>query len=265
MKLIQVLCVVLTELSIGTLLMACLLPPREIRASFFTFVSLLCALSAAIALVLSKWLLLSAWADVRLSGTHGYRRHGGVRCVPAGKARSGRLLLLVSGLLGFVLGLLPLGEHSLASHGIAYTTAPGFFDAGVISGTLLLGSVNVAMILGHWYLLMRRLSFEYLLRFAQIVLVAVGLRVAVVFGTLLLLGNFDADLARVFIPTLWSIHGNLFFFLMRVLWGLALPLVLGLLVLQCAQQKSNQSATGLLYLMEISVLFGELFAAYLLI
>jgi hypothetical protein len=36
-------------------------------------------------------------------------------------------------------------------------------------------------------------------------------------------------------------------------------------VLQCAQQKSNQSATGLLYLMEISVLFGELFAAYLLI
>ena len=52
---------------------------------------------------------------------------------------------------------------------------------------------------------------------------------------------------------------------MRILWGLALPTVLGLLVLRCAQQKSNQSATGLLYLMEISVLFGELFAAYLLI
>ena len=51
MKLIQVLCVVLTELSIGSLLMASLLPPREIRASFFTFISLLCALSAAIALI----------------------------------------------------------------------------------------------------------------------------------------------------------------------------------------------------------------------
>lgn len=64
---------------------------------------------------------------------------------------------------------------------------------------------------------------------------------------------------------MWSIHGNLFFFLMRILWGLGLPMVLGLLVLQCAQQQSNQSATSLLCLMEISVLFGELFAAHLLI
>jgi len=54
MKLIQVLCLVLTELSIGSLLMICLLPPREIRTSFFTFNSLLCALTAAIAVMLSK-------------------------------------------------------------------------------------------------------------------------------------------------------------------------------------------------------------------
>jgi hypothetical protein len=264
MKLIQVLCVVLTELSIGSLLMACLLPPREIRASFFTFISLLCALSATIALVLSKWLLLSAWTDVRYLALMVIGATAAFGAFRLDKPGLGRLLLLVSGLLAFLLGLMPAAEHSLSSRGIV-TTAPGFFNAGVISGTLLLGAVNVAMILGHWYLLMRRLSFEYLLRFAQIVLVAVGLRIAVVVGTLVLLGNFDADLAAVFIPSLWSIHENLFFFLMRILWGLALPMVLGLLVLQCARQKSNQSATGLLYLMEISVLFGELFAAYLLI
>jgi hypothetical protein len=264
MKLIQVLCVVLTELSIGSLLMACLLPPREIRASFFTFISLLCALSAAIALALSKWLLLSTWIEMRYLGLTVIGATAAFGAFRLEKPDLGRLLMLVSGLLGFLLGLLPLAEHSLTLRGID-TTAPGFFDAGVISGTLLLGSVNVAMILGHWYLLMRRLSFEYLLRFAQIVLIAVGLRSAVLLGTLVLLGDFDADLAGVFIPSLWSIHGNLFFFLMRILWGLALPLILGLLVLRCAQQKSNQSATGLLYLMEISVLFGELFAAYLLI
>jgi hypothetical protein len=265
MKLIQVLCVVLTELSIGSLLMTCLLPPREIRASLFTFVSLLCALSAAIALVLSKWLLLSAWADVRYLGLTVIGATAAFGAFRLEKPDLGRLLLLVSGLLGFLLGLMPLAEHSLALRGIVDTSAPGFFDAGVISGTLLLGAVNVAMILGHWYLLMRRLSFEYLLRFAQIVLVAVGLRIAVVVAMLVFLGDFDADLAGVFIPSLWSIHGDLFFFLMRILWGLALPSVLGLLVLQCAQQKSNQSATGLLYLMAVSVLFGELFAAYLLI
>ncbi len=264
MKLIQVLCVVLTELSIGSLLMTCLLPPREIRASFFTFISLLCALLAAIALVLSKWVLLSAWGDVRYLGLTVIGATAAFGAFRLEKPDLGRILLLISGVLGFLFGLLPLGEHSLALRGLD-TTAPGFFDAGIISGALLLGATNVAMILGHWYLLMRRLSFEYLLRFAQIVLGAVGLRIAVVLGTMLMLGDFDANFARAFIPTLWSIHANLFFFLMRILWGLAIPLVLGLLVLQCAQQKSNQSATGLLYLMEVSVLFGELFAAYLLI
>ena len=44
------------------------------------------------------------------------------------------------------------------------------------------------------------------------------------------------------------------------LWGLALPLVLGLMVLRCAMEKDSQPATGLLYVMEICVLFGELFS-----
>ena len=37
------------------------------------------------------------------------------------------------------------------------------------------------------------------------------------------------------------------------------------MVLRCVQEKANQAATGLLYVAEISVLFGELFAAVLLI
>ena len=264
MKLIQVLCIVLTELSVGSLLMTCLLPPREIRSSFFTFNSLLCALTAALAFMLSKWLLQSAWADVRFLGLTVIGATAAFGAFRLDKPDLGRLLLLVSGLLGFVLGLMPLAGHILAARGVE-TTAPGFFDAGVISGTLLLGATNVGMILGHWYLLMRRLSFEHLLRFAQLVLGAIGVRIAVVFGTMLFLGRFDAQLAGAFIPSLWSIHGNLFFFLMRILWGLALPLALGLMVLRCVQDKANQAATGMLYVMQISVLFGELFAAYLLI
>jgi len=264
MKLIYVLCVVLTELSVGSLLMGCLLPPREIRASLFTFLSLLCAVSAAIAFALSKWILLSAWMDVRYLGLTVIGATAAFGAFRLDKPDIGRLLLFLSGLFGFLLGLLPLADHNLTSRGII-TTAPGFFDAAVITGTLLLGATNVAMILGHWYLLMRHLSFVYLLRASQILLVALALRIAVVFGTLLMLDRFDPDLAATLIPSLWSIHGNLFFFLMQLLWGLALPAVLGVLVLQCAQQESNQSATGMLYLMQISVLFGELFAAYLLI
>jgi hypothetical protein len=264
MKLIQVLCMVLTELSVGSLLMVSLLPPREIRTSFFTFNSLVCALAAAIALMLSKGLLQSAWWDVRFLGFTVIGATAAYGAFRLEKPALGRLLLLISGLAGFALGLLPLAGQALAVHEME-TTAPLFFDAGVLSATLLLGATNVAMILGHWYLLMRRLSFEHLLLFAKIVLGAVGLRIAVVCVTISSLDKFDPNLANTFIPSLWSLHGNLFFFLMRLLWGLILPLVLGMMVLRCAQEKANQAATGMLYVMEVSVLFGELFAAYLLI
>jgi len=264
MKLIQVLCLVLTELSIGSLLMVCLLPSREIRTSFFTFNSLLCALTAAVAVMLSKAVLQSAWADIRFLGLTVIGATAAYGAFRLEKPHLGRLLLLVSGLAGFAFGLMPLMQHALAARGVE-TTAPWFFDAGVLSATLLLGATNVAMILGHWYLLMRRLSFEHLVRFAQIVLGAVALRAVVVIATISSLQRFDPNLASTFLPSLWSLHGNLFFFLMRLLWGLALPLVLAVLVLRCAQAKANQAATGMLYVMEVSVLFGELFAAYLLI
>jgi len=264
MKLIQVLCLVLTELSIGSLLMVCLLPSREIRTSFFTFNSLLCALTAAIAVMLSKAVLQSAWMDVRFLGLTVIGATAAYGAFRLEKPHLGRLLLLASGLTGFAFGLMPLMQHSLAARRVE-TTVPWFFDAGVLSATLLLGATNVAMILGHWYLLMRRLSFEHLVRFAQIVLGAVALRAVVVIATISSLERFDPNLASTFLPSLWSLHGNLFFFLMRLLWGLALPLVLAVLVLRCAQAKANQAATGMLYVMEVSVLFGELFAAYLLI
>ncbi|MGA2140291.1 MAG: hypothetical protein ABSH14_15650 [Verrucomicrobiia bacterium] len=264
MKLIQVLCIVLTEFSIGSLLMGSLVPPREIRTSFFTLTSLLCALTAAVALTLLKAFLQFAWADVRFLSFTVIGATAAYGAFRLEKLDLGRLLLITSGLVGFVLGLMPLVNHILTERHMD-TTAPQFFEAGVVSGTLLLGATNVAMILGHWHLLMRRLSFEHLLRFAQIVLGAVAFRILVVFATLTALGDYDAHLARVFLPSLWSPHGNLFFFLMRILWGLVLPLVLAILVLRCVQQKANQAATGLLYVMLVSVLFGELFAAYLFI
>jgi hypothetical protein len=264
MKLIQMLCVVLTELSVGSLLMTCLLPPREIRLSFFTFNSLLGALTAAVALALMGTVLRAGWEDVRFLGFTVIGATTAYGAFRLDKPDLGRVLLFISGFVGLIFGLLPLGQQALAARGVA-TSAPWFFDASLLAGTLLLGAVNVGMILGHWYLLMRRLSIEHLFRFAQIVLGAVGLRIVVMFITILFLDRYDAELAGTFIPSLWSVHGNLFFFLMRVLWGLALPLVLGLMVLRCVQEKANQAATGLLYVVEVSVLFGEFFAAYLLI
>lgn len=264
MRLVQVLSVVLMQLSIGSLLMTSLLPPRTIRTDFFTFNSLLCALTAAVALVLAKMMPGAVWRDVRFLGLTVIGATAAYGCFRLEKVTIGRLLLILSGLLGLVLGLLPLSGRVMAVRSI-YTGAPWFFDAGVLSGAFLLGVTNVGMILGHWYLLMRRLSFEYLLRFSRLLLAAVGLRILVVILAIALLPVSDPGLGGTFVPALWSPQGNLFFFLMRILWGLALPAVLAVMVLRCVMEKANQAATGMLYVVEISVLFGELFAAYLMI
>jgi hypothetical protein len=232
--------------------------------SFFTLISLLSALMAALALVLSKIAVGADWAEVRFLGLTVIGATAAYGAFRLGRPDLGRVLLVASGFAGLISGLLPLGAKTLAARGIS-TAAPWFFEAGVLSATLLLGATTVGMILGYWYPLMRQLSFEYLLRFSQIILGAVVVRCLIVLATILFLGNYDADLAGTFIPSLWSIHGNLFFFVMRVLWGLALPLVLGFMVLDSAQRKANQAATGRLYVTEISVLIGELFAAYLMI
>ncbi len=261
MRLIQVLAIVLAQLSIGSLLMTSLLPPRVIRLDFFTFNSLLCAVTAATAWVLSKMVLHGAWTEVRFLGLTiigATIAYGSFRLE---KPELGRIFLIVSGLVGIMFGLLPLATASRP----VTTTSPWFFDASVLAGALLLGATNVGMILGHWYLLMRRLSMEYLQRFTQILLGAVALRFIVLFLTLSTLGSYDPILASKLILRLWSPQGDLFFFLMRLLWGLGLPLVLGVMVLRCVMEKANQAATGMLYVIEVSVLFGELFAAYLLI
>jgi hypothetical protein len=54
-----------------------------------------------------------------------------------------------------------------------------------------------------------------------------------------------------------------FFFWSRVLWGLVAPLVLAPFVVKTARMKSNQAATGLLYVGVVFVLVGELLATYL--
>ena len=47
-----------------------------------------------------------------------------------------------------------------------------------------------------------------------------------------------------------------FFFGSRVLWGLAAPLVLAPFVVKTARMKSNQAATGLLYVAVVFVLIN---------
>jgi hypothetical protein len=56
---------------------------------------------------------------------------------------------------------------------------------------------------------------------------------------------------------------NGLFFLFRSLMGLGAPLLLAVLIWQTVKIRSTQSATGLLYVLLVLVLFGELISSFL--
>ncbi len=124
----------------------------------------------------------------------------------------------------------------------------------------LLGWSLVTMLLGHWYLISPRLSFRHLVVFCWVLIAVIGVR---------LLATGAGLAAAAGEPETWrlltGITGQGMFFWFRVLWGLAIPLTLGVLSLHCARQRSNQSATGILYVVVVGAFIGEITAYYLIV
>jgi hypothetical protein len=63
--------------------------------------------------------------------------------------------------------------------------------------------------------------------------------------------------------SLLSLEKDALFFLFRVLWGIVGPLALSYFIWKTADMRSNQAATGLLYVALVFVLIGELLSSYL--
>ncbi len=145
---------------------------------------------------------------------------------------------------------------------VSSESAPGLAIAGAVSSSLLLGAVTVTMILGHWYLVDTSLSISPLRDGALWFSIAVALR----WGTVLLvLGYGGWEVLRVSRAADFILSTNGLFFLFRSLMGLAAPLLLAVLIWQTVKMRSTQSATGLLYVALVLVLFGELVSQFLLV
>jgi hypothetical protein len=134
--------------------------------------------------------------------------------------------------------------------------------AGAVSSSLLLGAVTVTMLLGHWYLVDTSLSIAPLRDGALWFSIAVFLRWGVV---LLVLGYGGWEVLRVNRAADLIFSTNGLFFLFRSLMGLVAPLLLAGLIWQTVKMRSTQSATGLLYVALVLVLFGELVSQFLFV
>jgi hypothetical protein len=130
-----------------------------------------------------------------------------------------------------------------------------------ISSMLLLSISNFAMILGHYYLVVPRLSFEPLFYslyiFWTVIFFKIISSLSVVFSVAapyLEEGSSQGD----------GYMYNMLFVSMRYLWGYAAPLILSFFTFRLCKLRSNQSATGVLYIVEFFVIVGELISVYLM-
>ena len=124
--------------------------------------------------------------------------------------------------------------------------------AGALAATALLGSVSMAMTLGHWYLVVRGMPIDPLKRVTIATLVAVLVRLTLVVVAIAAGGVFHEVAVRQGI-----------FFWMRAGWGLAGPLALFPMVWGTVRIRSTMAATGILYVDVVAVVIGEVLGGWL--
>ncbi len=149
------------------------------------------------------------------------------------------------------------GASYLAASIVAYDAAIrppnlAISIAGALTSIALLGSVNLAMTLGHWYLVVRGMPIEPLKRLTIATLVTTIAKIALVISTIAFAGLFHEV----------GVHNGIFFW-MRVLWGLVGPLALYPLVWGTVKMRSTMAATGILYVDVVAVVIGEVLGAWL--
>ncbi len=224
-------------------------------ARFLRFMSSLAAVLFAISFTLRAFLRLevfqSAWGSALLALS------AIVLAAMAVLAGSGRLAAALR--LFFV--AIPLAIAALVELAEAIRAAGaspfGLALLAVGTSSLLLGTVTLAMILGHFYLVAPGLSIRPLKRESALFAASVAAR-----------GAFAATMGLL---TLATPNGperlmeQVVFLLPRGLFGIVGPAIFAYMVWETVKIRSTQSATGILYVATAFVLFGELSAGYLLL
>lgn len=149
-------------------------------------------------------------------------------------------------LLGVALAGVGVASWQAAVHG-----SLAWCVVGALASIALLGSVNLAMILGHWYLVVRGMAIDPLKRLSIATLVATLVRLLVVVAALAL-GGWQEVAVRQGI-----------FFWMRAGWGLLGPLLLYPMVWGTVKIRSTMAATGILYVDVVAVVIGEVLGGWL--
>ena len=136
------------------------------------------------------------------------------------------------------------------------------FMISLLGGFILCGAL-FSMILGHWYLNVVSLPISMLKSTVKFLILIVALRFIWDMGYIFMGEVGYNGLPVSMTQFLQSFDG--FFLIFALFFGTLLPLILGILTLKTIAIKSTQSATGLLYVIVISVVMADLFYKYYLV
>ena len=132
-----------------------------------------------------------------------------------------------------------------------------------IAGAAILGTVLLAMVFGHWYLVIPKLSIDHLMLLTKVMMAAILLRMISLVGTLALLKlEPSLPLGRVLSVLMLNLDHGLFFW-PRLICGIIAPIVLAVMIHSTVQIRHTQAATGLLYVAVIVLLLGEFMSKFL--
>jgi hypothetical protein len=207
-------------------------------------IDVLASLAAGLAMALTAAFIVSLYLPAG---------RGGRGVMPGG--RRGKWLLVLAAAAA-------LGATALDGWGLARGGASAFMSgAGALAAAALLGSVIVAMILGHWYLVRLRLPERHLVRFSRILGGAVLLRALVLIAGIVIFGAAAPGGVGAFLRQL-AVDRGLFFW-QRIFFGILGPAAFSYMAYETSRIRSTQSATGILYIAVVFVVIGEFLARYL--
>lgn len=129
----------------------------------------------------------------------------------------------------------------------------------MLLGGLFVGIVNYPMTLGHYYLVVPKLSEWPLLKAMKIFWIVIGIK--------LIVSIYGYSQAQSFFDEGSNLGAGYMFnwvlFSMRILWGYVALGVLSVFAYKLCKMRSIQSATGVFYVMVFFVFVGEIISGYL--
>lgn len=144
----------------------------------------------------------------------------------------------------------------LILHLVQFQIAASLF---LVSGSLLLGAITYSMILGHWYLVVPKLS-ERPLKIAAIVTWIV-LFIKIIWSGYSLYEHFEFFEEQTLLGSGYAFNWMLL--LMRVSFGYLVIAGMSYFNWKLLKLRSIQSSTGILYAMTFFVFIGELVSMYM--